>query len=167
MTMTPWNRALPACLLAAALAWTAAPAPAAAQQAGTGSFELFGSYLRRDSADDSGLGLRAGYRFTDRWAVEGTALRVNDSHDNIWLGDLSAKFYLKTGGRTELFALAGPGSLRFPGGPSETTVHAGLGAEIALGGRTYLRPEARARWIDEDFDIDPVLDYSLGFGWRF
>ena len=50
----------------------------------------------------------------------------------------------------------------------ESTVHLGIGAEIRLGRRAYVRPEARGRWLTDELEFDNgIADYSLGFGWRF
>lgn len=161
----PWNRALPLAL-SAVLALPLAPAPAAAQEEDPVSLELFGSYLRQQSAKEEAIGLRAGYRFTSRWALETSLSRLAVSDANLWLADLSAKAYLTPGGRAELFALAGAGGFRVVGN-DEPTVHVGLGAEVDLGEHSYLRPEVRARWLADAFDVDPVYDYSLGIGFRF
>jgi len=47
-------------------------------------------------------------------------------------------------------------------------LHAGIGAEIGLSDRIYLRPEVRGRWLTEDLNGENhLVDFSLGFGWRF
>ena len=47
-------------------------------------------------------------------------------------------------------------------------MHAGLGAEIGLTDRLYLRPEVRSRWSTDDLKFnDGLVSYSLGIGWRF
>jgi hypothetical protein len=69
--------------------------------------------------------------------------------------------------------LGGPGLYRisdddFDFHQEEATVHLGIGAEIRLGQRAYVRPEARGRWFTDELEFDRGLaDYSLGFGWRF
>jgi len=148
----------------------AAASPAAAQEEHRGfSLDLFGSYFTvtadGDSANDEGYGLRGSYRFTNVWAVEGALARLADD-DEVWIGDLSAKAYLVDTSRFELYALAGPGQFKVPG-DEETTFHVGIGAEIALGDRAYLRPEVRGRWFADDVDLATFVDYSVGFGWRF
>ena len=51
---------------------------------------------------------------------------------------------------------------------NQNTVHLGLGAEIGLGARAYLRPEVRGRWATDEITWDARLtEYTLGFGWRF
>jgi hypothetical protein len=162
-------------LAMAAAALMAAPSAASAQSdARRASFDLFGAYVRPvDSdadADTEAFGLRGGYRFTGPWALEGSLSRLNEDVD-LWFADLSAKAYFVHHDRFEVYALAGPGIFRVSEGDfeeDETTVHVGLGAEIGLGERAFLRPEVRGRWLaDELIFDDGIADYSLGFGWRF
>ena len=162
----PWNRALPLALLSTVFALSLSPAPAAAQGEDPVALELFGSYLRQSNADEEAVGLRAGYRFGSRWALKTSLSHLQVSEANLWLADLSAKAYLTPGRRAELYALAGAGGFRVVGN-DEPTVHVGLGAEVGLGRRSYLRPEVRARWIADALDVDPLYDYSLGIGFRF
>ena len=166
---SPWDRTLPVALICAALAaaFFFAPSPAAAQERTGASFDLFGSYLRRDDADEEAVGARGGYRFTERWAAEGSLSYLQEGGEGSWLGDLSGKAYLTPGRRAELYVLGGAGRIRFPGGHTEETLNAGLGAEVALGERAYLRPDVRSRWLADELSDEPLLDYSLGIGFRF
>jgi hypothetical protein len=141
------------------------PARAVAQDERRVSFDLFGSYLRQDSAHDQGIGVRGAYRFTDRWAVEGTFNRVTGS-EAIAFADLSLKAYVANRARISLYVLGGGGALHVLG-DDDATVHLGTGLEIGLGRGAYLRPEVRSRWDAENTKADPILDYSLGFGWQF
>jgi hypothetical protein len=155
---------------AAALSLAAASVPAAAQEEHRGfSLDLFGSHFTvsadGDSASEEGFGLRGSYRFTNVWAVEGALSRLKDD-DDLWIGDLSAKAYLIDANRFELYALAGLGQFKIPE-DDETTFHVGVGAEIALGEKAYLRPEVRGRWFADSVDVATFVDYSVGFGWRF
>lgn len=137
--MTP-HRASLACLLTAGLAFAFSPSPAAAQEDRPLSFELFGAYDHRDGVGDEAAGARAGFRLTDRWGIEGTLSRLSDDGVEVWMADLSGKLYLGNAGRAGLFLLAGPGGIRVDGF-EELTFHAGLGAEVPLGERVYLRPD--------------------------
>jgi hypothetical protein len=116
------------------------------------------------------LGARGSYRLTRAWAVEASISRTEDFFI-AWNYELSAKGYLLQRDRFGLYALAGPGyeRLSFDGehGTSKT-VHAGIGADIALPARAYLRPEILARWpTDHINDRNRTMDYTLGIGWRF
>lgn len=98
--------------------------------------------------------------------MEGALSRLSDA--DVWFGDVSAKAYLVHSQPFEIYALAGPGLVRLSGMEDKATVHFGIGAEIGVGRRGYLRPEVRGRWLaDELRSDDGIVDYSLGFGWRF
>ncbi len=126
---------------------------------------------------DTVYGLRPTYRLSRRWAVE-SALGYYDgsgrSDFEIVYLDLSARFSFKTGRRVDFFAFGGP-SLEhtsfnsFSTGENvsrdETELHVGLGFEIGLSKRLYLRPDFIARTQDLEFDGVP-LDISLGLGFR-
>jgi len=160
-----------------AFALMALPAAAAAHDESHGpSFELFGGAgalyssslaLRLHTAT---AGTRAGYSLTRVWTVEAALSR--SSGDRVtWNGEVSAKAYLVQADRFKLFALAGPGIHRedLSGGSADSkTVHAAIGAEIALSPRFYLRPELRSRWpVDHFNERNRSEDYTVGFGWRF
>jgi hypothetical protein len=87
-----------------------------------------------------------------------------------WEGEVSARAFLLHFDRFELYALAGPGVHReeLPGITNDvTTVHAGIGGEVGLTPRIYLRPEIRTRWPSDHLDDRfRSTDYTLGFGWR-
>lgn len=134
------------------------------------SLDLFGSYLTAeadgDTADEESWGLRGSYRFTNVWALEAALATVREEGEDAYFGDVSVKAYLFRSNRFDGYLLGGAGLLKV-NDHEETTLHAGLGAEIALGERTYLRPEVRARWLEEDVDAVTFMEYSLGIGWRF
>lgn len=160
----------------AALAFMAAFSAASAQDGGRRlSFDLFGAEVRlldsdADGFDTEAYGLRGGYRFNGLWAVEGSLSRLNEDVD-VYFADLSAKAYFVHSNRFEVYALAGPGIFRVSdAGEDEdlTTVHFGIGGEIDLGERAYLRPEVRSRWDADELRFeDGLVDYSLGLGLRF
>ena len=100
--------------------------------------------------------------------MEGSLSRLNEEDVDIWFGDLSLKAYFVHSDRFEMYALAGPGLFRVESEDEQTTLHFGLGADIGLGERAYLRPEARGRWLEDELRFDDgIVDYSLGIGWRF
>jgi hypothetical protein len=134
------------------------------------AFELFGARVEPADSDadfhTESYGVRGGFRFGNVWALEGALSRLNEDED-VWFGDLSAKAYAIHSDRFEIYALAGPGVYKVPD-REWVTVHLGIGAEIGLGQRAYLRPEIRGRWLADELKADDgLLDYSLGFGWRF
>jgi hypothetical protein len=149
-----------------------AASSASAQSDSRGPFlELFGARVQPTDSDANfhteSYGLRGGYRFTNVWALEGSLARLNEDVD-IWFGDLSAKAYAFHSERFEIYALGGAGQYRVESDSTETTVHVGIGAEIGLGRRAYVRPEIRGRWFTKELRADEgLVDYSLGFGWRF
>ena len=157
---------------AAALLSFATASSAQAQDAETGPvFELFGGRLEPTDSDadfhTESYGLRGGYRFNNRWALEGTLARLNEDVD-IWFGDLSAKAYFVRASRFEMYALGGAGVYKVEDDYEKATLHVGIGAEIGLSQRVYLRPEARGRWLADELKADEGLaEYSLGIGWRF
>jgi hypothetical protein len=134
------------------------------------SLDLFGSYFTAeadgDTANEESWGLRGSYRFTNVWALEAALSTVREDDVNAYFGDVSLKAYLVDTSRFEGYLLGGAGSLKVED-EEETTLHLGLGAEIFLGERAYLRPEVRGHWFKEDVDAVTFLDYSLGVGLRF
>lgn len=136
--------------------------------------ELFGAsihlYDDGDEASDQMYGLRGAYRFTSRWAVEAALGKVNEDEVDVFVGDLSAKYIFADLQSFSLYAVAGPGLVRIAVDDfdvDEETYHLGLGAEIPLGERGYLRPDVRGRrYVDSDIDAT-IVDYSVGFGWKF
>jgi opacity protein-like surface antigen len=159
-------------LTLAAFALPVLSASAAAQPAERGpAFDIFGGYLgSSDSGHPRTFGVRGSYRFTDVWAVEAAVSKV-DIGGEVGFGDVSAKAYFFRADRFRIYALAGAGLFRsrfFGDTFEEDTIHLGLGTEIALGARTYLRPEIRSRWEINDIQWNARLtEYSLGFGWKF
>jgi hypothetical protein len=165
-------------LILLACALLALPAAAAAQEDEPRglSFDLFGGASAIYSSS-SGLslhtesvGARGGFSLTRVWTVEAALSR--SSGDRVtWNGEVSAKAYLVQADRFKLFALAGPGIHRedLSGGSADSkTVHAAIGAEIALSPRFYLRPEVRSRWpVDHLNERNRSEDYTVGVGWRF
>jgi hypothetical protein len=158
-------------MLAAALFALAVASPASAQTDVRGSFfDLFGARVQSTDSNDhfhtESYGARGGFRFNKVWALEGSLSRINDS--DVWFGDVSAKAYFLRVNRFEMYAVASPGLFKVSGENPELTLHAGIGAEIGLTERLYLRPEVRGRWLAKELDGDSgLLDYSLGIGWRF
>ena len=158
-------------MLAAALFSLVAASSATAQTDGRGAyFDLFGARVQSigggDSFHSDGYGVRGGFRFNNVWALEGSLSRFNDS--GVQFGDLSAKAYFLHANRFEMYAVAAPGLAKATGEGVHLSLHAGIGAEIGLSERAYLRPEVRGRWLTQDLNGDNhLVDYSLGFGWRF
>jgi hypothetical protein len=135
------------------------------------SLDLYGAYLSvasdgyryRDEDDKKGFGLRGTYRFNNVWALEGAISEFTGDDADERLVEVSAKAYFLHSNYFEAYALAGVGHSRFQGFSDH---HLGLGLEVPVGSRTYLRAEIRGRWDGiGGHDIEP--EYSLGVGWRF
>lgn len=135
------------------------------------SLDLFGSYVTAesdgDTASEESWGLRGSYRFTNVWALEAALSTIREEGTDSYWGDVSLKAYVFRADRFQGYLLGGAGLLKVEDFDEETTLHLGLGAEIALGERAYLRPEVRGRWFEEDVDAVTFMDYSLGVGLRF
>jgi|GEM_PF-2202596 len=157
--------------LIAALFSLAVASSASAQSEMRGPyFDLFGARVQSVDGSDhfhsDGYGVRGGFRFNNVWAVEGSLSQFKDS--DVQFGDLSAKAYFLHSKGFEMYAVASPGLFKASGESLRLSLHAGIGAEIGLGDRAYLRPEVRGHWLSEDLNGDNhLVDYSLGFGWRF
>jgi opacity protein-like surface antigen len=170
------RRALEICTIPAlaALIFLAVSPRASAQEPNLGaSIDIFGARvdtIQSSEGHANSYGLRGGYRFNGVWALEGSAEHIDEGFTN-WFVDLSAKAYFIDTKHFEIYGLAGPGLFRvsaFGESDSQTTVHAGLGAEIGLTDRLYLRPEVRGRWGTDGLKFNNgVVSYSLGIGWRF
>jgi hypothetical protein len=169
------NRRLSTLFRILILATCALPAfslSAAAQTVERGpALDVFGGYLgSSDSGHPRTFGVRGSYRFTDVWAIEAAFSKV-DIGGQVGFGDFSAKAYFLRADRFKVYALGGAGLLRsrfFGETLEENTVHLGLGTEIGLGARTYLRPEIRSRWdINHINWNERITEYSLGLGWKF
>lgn len=130
--------------------------------------ELFLSSVFANNITEGSFGLRGALQLRQRFHLEGSLSRLDDDRIDLFLVDLSAKYYLKDRGRTEVYLVAGPGLFYSSDlDADELMVHAGVGAEFSIGHRFYLRPELRGRWFVEQLDAVNIGDLSLGFGWRF
>ena len=130
--------------------------------------ELFLSSLFANSTSDGSFGLRGSRHLKRRFALEGSLSRIADDRIDLWLADVSAKYYLRDREESGVYVLAGPGIFYSADADAdEVMVHLGLGAEFDVGRRFYLRPELRGRWFLENVDAVNILDLALGFGWRF
>src|SRR5436305_8268294 len=140
---------------------------ASAQEEDRGpAIEVFGAHVRTiesGGGSSQSYGLRGGYRFGQVWALEGSVSHLNEGFTN-WFADLSAKAFFVRSNRFEIYGLAGPGLFRisaFGETRDQATVHAGLGAQIHLGERAYLRPEVRGHWATNDLVFkDGLVDYA-------
>ncbi len=185
-------------LLASLLAFFSTP-PAAA---GEGNFEIAaGAYVAGSGfvGDEAAYGLRGGYRFTERWGLQGSLSRVElfdlygpyaGVEGDATFFDVSGQFFFTPGRRAELYLYGGIGMARFDidvgrirvdlpyAGRVETrgfsatfdddfTTHIGLGVNIRLNEKMYLRPDIRHRWLGSagggTLDVEP----SIALGWRF
>ncbi len=128
--------------------------------------ELFLSSLFANSVSEGSFGVRGSFHLRKRFALEGSLGRIADSRVDLWLLDVSAKYYVKPEGRARVYFAGGPGLfLSDELDANEPTLNLGFGAEF--GGRGfYFRPELRGRFLAEDVDAN-FGDLALGFGRRF
>ncbi len=179
-----------ALVLAAMLALSSFAAPAAAVES---NFEIFAGGFFPDSFDHDEFtyGVRGGFRFSDRWGLQGSLGRVElwDDGGHFWDVDLNATFldisamlFVNPRSKAELFFYGGPGMAFFDIGvggvgpgfivwDDDFTLHAGAGLNVRLSDRMYLRPDVRVRWLgafDDGFD-DGGTDFeaTLALGWKF
>ncbi|MEM7587540.1 MAG: porin family protein [Acidobacteriota bacterium] len=176
------------------------PQPVAAGQS---HFEIFAGQYFADSSigDEPVVGLRGGYRFNDRFGLEASLSRAEvidpiasvfgADGDGVFF-DVSARWYLTPEKRAQWVLYGGPGyaslesgrQFRFdflgPRDPDDpvlstdsVSLHVGIGVEIAVGRRTYLRPDVKARWLEGYSSNDGFLrsdfeyEATVGFGWKF
>lgn len=165
--------------------------------------DLEASGLADGEQDDVAFGLEGAYRFSNRWRLaarltNGTLTGVDPrifcillvtgpncaEYDvDVWSAELTARYVLYSRDRFELYALAGIGlytlELHLAGSSDSNdalTQHLGLGAEIDLGPRAFLRPELRRRFasepnfavigLDSKVDLEQDVELGLAFGFR-
>lgn len=132
-------------------------------------------------------GFRGKFRLADRWAIEGSLQTEKVSfvtltqgssflgHADAFLTEFSARRDLKRGRRFELFAFGGPGYFWYDGEPDEISrrdtsafLHLGLGLDIELTRRLFLRPDIRQRWFEKDQQGDDFQTQAqVSLGWKF
>jgi hypothetical protein len=123
--------------------------------------------VRRGTAAAPGIAIGRVY-LVDRRRLKVPKRHLNEDEVDIWFGDVSLKAHALRSERFDLYAVAGPGLIQVESEDPEATVHLGVGLEIGLSERSYLRPEVRGRWLTDELHFDEgVVDYSVGFGWRF
>lgn len=178
------------------------PIATPAAHAGQGTFEiLVGEYFADSTIDEEPvIGVRGGYRFSEHFALQGSLARVDNVHpvftpfsdDSAVFLDLSAIWYANPGKRAELMLYGGPGVVSYEtrqgcfvcfdndghlrntyDSEDLATLHAGIGLQINLSPRFYLRPDVKARWIEGFSSSDGFerseADFEATFavGWKF
>ena len=155
--------------------------PAAAMaQPGNGRFEIYGGIYRPEGLDDElTYGLRAGYKLSDHFGIDGTAGTFTVKEDpvevDVILVDLSLKAYLSSGDKAQFFLFAGPGWAFLDASAfgidvlseDSLTAHAGVGLDLWLSDRLYLRPDVRGRWFEQADSNDLDWEASLALGFSF
>lgn len=174
-TPTPTSRLRADLLLMVCLLTTLLlPAAVAGQDLGSQDHDIqldvFASLLFEDDLDENQFGVRAAMPLSPRWQAEGRLTYLGPGDLDLWLLDASIKYFFDDDGRSRWYLAGGPGTV-FENlddlGDTAWLFHVGIGTEIDLGARLYLRPELLARW-NEYSDFDTVAgDINLGLGWRF
>jgi hypothetical protein len=166
-------------LILTALALVVCAASASAQRELTASLELFGSHGIAYSSGghftfhQESFGVRGGAQFGGPFGIEVSVQRSNGS-DTVYDVDFSAKYYFMQRERFGLYMLTGLGDRHehtfFGSETDRGTLHLGVGTEIGLGAKAYLRPEVLVRWpVSHSNQVATArtTDLTLGFGWRF
>ena len=197
MLRTLRTRTLPFALCASTLLTLALWATPAVADAGDrrGGFELFYALPEdpiTNNAEDA-VGLRFRFPFGERWSVE-TSWSHRDGEEDFFFGidlyggdfvDLSLRYDLIHSERLTFFVFGGPGwysidvpdyahifspfDFGFPAVKSEDggSIHGGVGLEVRLSDRFYVRPDIRHRTL-EGFDFEETTtETSFAVGWRF
>lgn len=152
----------------------------------TSRLEVYGGLFFFDNQSDSEsreeiFGVRGSYSFSPRWSVEASAGRMDLSDRvsepgelsldvNLWVTDLSAKLAIPLGERSSVQIVAGPSYLFGTGDVDDFDswgAHLGLGLEVGLGERFYLRPDVRAYRFDVDGEELDNTQATLALGVRF
>lgn len=169
-------------LAAACLAF--APKTAAAEYENGIELSLGASYYSND--DDSNLdfsswGARYHHDFNARWGFEVAYTRQDQDSLEADVIEASARFSFFENDRIRVFAEWGAGVVSYDyarivggdaviyGSDDAAIYHAGIGAEIDLNERFYLRPDFRQRWAVDFFSPydDSTSEATLAAGVRF
>ena len=171
-----------AAVAAALLAF--APASQAAELKNGAEISFGASYSSNDEDsqfDLSSWGLRYHYDFNDRWGIEGAYTNQDQDSIDADIYEASARFTFFENDRVRVFGLAGAGVFSYDyvffvgedalvvGNDDVAVYHLGIGAEVNLGDRFYLRPDLRQRWAVDFFSAydDSTSEATLAFGFRF
>lgn len=127
--------------------------------------EVFVAGIFDSGSNVETYGVRGGARLSPRWTLEGALSRVDDAYENVYLFDASARLSLRPTRRVDIFFIGGPGWFWTSDFDGSLMFSAGFGSQIPLGKRFYLRPELRARWVEQSDVVG--TDLSFGFGARF
>ncbi|MEM8931342.1 MAG: outer membrane beta-barrel protein [Acidobacteriota bacterium] len=137
-----------------------------------------------DGPDVDGFGVRYSHRFDGVWGVQAAYYR-----DDVTFGDddemleISARLRFFENDRTEVFGYFGGGILRYErlnfdpaantigslGSDELVSAHVGLGVDIAVGERVFIRPDFVYRRFNDLFSPrdDEDTRASVAVGYRF
>jgi hypothetical protein len=191
--MTTWALAS-----ATVLALTLGAAPASADvDGGTGDFEVYAGWLWPDEPsgvdlDDATYGIRLGYNVTEHFGILGSlgywdasdAVTGGIVNENAWFFDVSFEWIVNPDSNTVFVLYGGPGLVSYDASfdtktvglsdwawnSDDLTFHAGVTGRLGNGGRWYVRPDLRVRWIDNDNPLrsgSAQYDYeaTVALGW--
>lgn len=151
----------------------------------TGNIEIFLGYLQADGDaidEDLTYGLRFGHRFSYDFGLQLAVGRFDTDvvvpepefegtpAEGEWTFlDVSAQWYFATGRYSDVLVFAGPGyafsEVEFAAdGPASDTLtfHGGAAWRYELNHSLYVRPDLRARWLEDSGDIDFEASIALG-----
>ncbi|MDA8019559.1 MAG: outer membrane beta-barrel protein [Thermoanaerobaculia bacterium] len=136
----------------------------AAAQAGSGTFEIYlGQFAFEEDYRETTYGLRAGYRSSNRIGIEASLGYADTDVADATFLDLSAKIYFGSeASKAQAFLFAGPGWADVDS-DDVLTLNLGVGLDIRLSDRMFLRPDVRSRWFEHSEASDLEASLSLGF----
>lgn len=184
---------------AAVLALGLGATPAVADvDGGTGDFEVYAGWLWPDEPsgvdlDDATYGIRLGYNVTEHFGILGS-LGYWDSSDAVtggvvderaWFFDVSFEWIVNPDSNSVFVVYGGPGFASWDASfdakavgfadaswdGDDLTAHVGFTGRLGNGGRWYVRPDVRVRWLDtgndvfDDTDDQFMWEATVALGW--
>lgn len=179
-----YRKVLTAILAVGLSGFTTLPALASSTSQAT-RFELFaGSYQPEAEGieNDAIYGLRLGHALNERFEIEGTVGRFENTSRigneanlkaDANLLDASGLWVIPVRNKMQWLVFGGPGwatgeaeltvdAQRFVESTESWSMHAGTGFRLGLTQRAHVRPEARLRWYEQSGDTDVQLTVSAG-----
>ena len=125
------------------------------------------------------LGARGGFEISEAIGIEAAVSLAQDTESlgalgnldlSLTLADLSVKWHPLARRKHDFFVYGGPGWAfadvdGFVNGSADTlTAHVGLGVNVQISDRLYLRPDIKVRWFEDGGDVS--TDTTIGIGYK-